>query len=146
MPLAYTVQEKADPAELAVVDSGLGAYNLTEKETQRVRGLHVLVHDDVGAVAGGAVGRTWGECCELMQLWVHEAQRGRGVGARLMALLEDEAARRGCTLVYLTTFSFQAPDFYARLGYEVVLETRGYTGQIVRYTMHKHLPARGAAA
>lgn len=39
----------------------------------------------------------------------------------------------------LRTFSFQAPGFYAGLGYQTVLETRGCTDGIVKFTLHKQL-------
>ena len=139
----YTVHESAPPADLAAVDAGIGAFNRRQHELDRVRPLAVFARDGGGAVAGGAVGRSWGECCELQQLWVRDAERGHGVGRQLMTLFEHEAARRGCRLVYLDSFSFQAPDFYRKLGYAVVLETRGFTGGIVRFTLHKALGDAG---
>jgi GNAT superfamily N-acetyltransferase len=137
--LAFSVHADAGPADLQTVDAGLDAHNAAEPELAHVEGLHVLARSPAGVVVGGAVGRTWGRCCELLQLWVHEQERGRGAARELMALFEREARCRGCTLVYLSTFSFQAPGFYAKLGYRVVLETGGFSGGIVKYTMHKTL-------
>jgi GNAT superfamily N-acetyltransferase len=50
-------------------------------------------------------------------LAVAEDGRGKGIGGQLMARLEDEARLRGMDGIWLDTFSFQAPDFYKRLGY-----------------------------
>lgn len=65
-------------------------------------------------------GNTWGRTCELRQFWVEESQRHRGLGTRLIQAAEQEARRRGCTQIVLMTFSFQAPAFYERHGFEVL--------------------------
>ena len=52
--------------------------------------------------------------------WVREDRRETGVGARLVAAFESEAVARGCTHVFVTSFTFQAPGFYQRLGYEEI--------------------------
>jgi hypothetical protein len=63
-------------------------------------------------------GHTWGGCCELSYVWVHERHRGRGLGALLLRSAEAEAVARGCVQVVLATHSFQAPAFYERMGYQ----------------------------
>ncbi len=52
--------------------------------------------------------------------WVREDKRGTGVGARLITTFEDEARNRGSTHVFVTSFTFQAPGFYHRLGYREI--------------------------
>lgn len=71
-----------------------------------------------GEVVAAFNGYTWGGCCMVAHLWVHESQRGRGFGRTLLQAAEQEAARRGCEQIVLSTHSFQAPAFYERLGYE----------------------------
>ena len=135
----FLVQETADPSEVRAVDAGLDAYNSAQPRLRDVRSVHVIAKLTSDRVIGGAIGRTWGSCCELLQLWVHEAHRGQGFGTELMHRLETEAEVRGCSLVYLTTYSFQAPTFYDQLGYTVALETTGYTGGITMFCMQKRL-------
>ncbi len=65
----------------------------------------------------GVSGWTWGVAAGIGMTWVREDQRGTGVGRRLLDAFEDEARRRGCGHVYVTSFTFQAPAFYERAGY-----------------------------
>jgi GNAT superfamily N-acetyltransferase len=71
-----------------------------------------------GEIIAGFVGHTWGGCCELAHVWVHERHRGRGLGTLLLRSAEAEAVARGCEPIVLATHSFQAPGFYERMGYE----------------------------
>lgn len=125
------------PDAVQRVDQGLGDANDAAAPLHEVRALGCFVHDDAGAVIGGAIGRTWGDCCELQQLWVHEDQRRRGLGAELIRRFEARALERGCSHFYLETFSFQAPALYRALGYEAALTQDRFPHGIVKYTMLK---------
>ena len=76
------------------------------------------IRNDTGEIIAGFDGHTWGGCCQLSHVWVHERHRGRGLGTLLLRAAEAEAVARGCARVTLATHSFQAPGFYQRLGYE----------------------------
>lgn len=136
-PLVFVATDTPADADLAVVDAGLDAHNLAAAPLTDVASFAVLASDASGQVVGGAVGRTWGLCCELQQLWVAAPQRRAGVGTRLLRDFESHARTRGCRVFYLTTLSFQAPDFYARHGYAVLAQISGYPQGIVKYHMHK---------
>ena len=127
------------PAEAGIVDDGLDTFNRDSAPLDEVAYATCVARDEEGGVIGGAVGRTWGECAELMQLWVAPSHRRAGIGASLVRRFEDHAAARGCKLCYLTTFSFQAPRLYLALGYEVAWEIRGFPQGIAKYEMARKL-------
>lgn len=126
------------PADcLRVVDAGLEEHNHSVAPLADVSPVAAFAADPSGKVIGGAVGRTWGRCCELLQLWVSAEHRASGVGSRLLREFEARARERGCNVFYLTTLSFQAPDFYRKHGYAELARIDGYPNDIVKYLMGK---------
>jgi N-acetylglutamate synthase-like GNAT family acetyltransferase len=59
------------------------------------------------------------------------------VGSRLLQEFEAHARARGCNTFYLTTLSYQAPEFYLGHEYVVLAQITGYPNGIAKYLMHK---------
>lgn len=144
--VVFSLHDDSLPAAAAaVVDQGLGAANATAAPLHEVRALACFARDAAGTVIGGAVGRTWGECCELQQLWVAPPHRRTGLGAALVRRFEARAAERGCTFFTLETFSFQAPALYRSLGYDTLHRNAAFPHGIVKFVMGKRWPAAAPA-
>lgn len=137
MALDYSTTDAPPEDRLLTVDAGLEQHNFAVAPLAEVRQLAAFATDDSGTVVGGAVGRTWGRCCELLQLWVAPELRSGGVGSRLLRNFEAHARSRGCTTFYLTTLSYQAPEFYRKHGYAVLAQIDGYPEGIVKFLMHR---------
>lgn len=137
MPLAFTTTGAPSDEALLAVDNGLERHNHAAAPLGEVSPLAVFATDPAGTVVGGAVGRTWGQCCELLQLWVAPEHRSQGVGSRLLQAFEAGARSRGCSTFYLTTLSYQAPEFYRRHGYGVLAQIAGYPDGIVKFLMQR---------
>ena len=140
--LTYTIHDDLPREESRLVDEGLGVANDQAAPLHEVQTLSCFARTAGNRVVGGAVGRTWGRCCELQQLWVEPAHRRLGIATRLVREFESRAQERGCHIFYLETFNFQAPDLYRSLGYEVAYQHAVYPHGIVKYVMVRHAPQR----
>ena len=113
--------EFCDESECLVLDAFLveQIYQFNAKTTGYRDALLLggRLRDEAGEIVAAFNGHTWGACCVIAHLWVHEARRGDGLGRALLQAAEAEASRRGCEQVVLLTHSFQAPAFYERHGY-----------------------------
>jgi GNAT superfamily N-acetyltransferase len=138
-PAALVFRTTDTPPEdcLLAVDAGLEQHNQAAAPLSAVVPLASFATEPSGQLVGGAVGRTWGRCCELLQLWVAPQLRGAGVGSRLLREFEAHARTRGCNVFYLTTLSFQAPEFYRKHRYVVLAQICGYPNGITKYLMQR---------
>ena len=57
---------------------------------------------------------------EIQELVVHETVRSKGIGAELVSRLEEEAEKRGCVSIEVTTRKrwVDAQRFYKRVGFK----------------------------
>lgn len=138
-PLQITTHDDHPGEAARLVDSGLDEANAAAAPLHEVRPISSFARSAAGQVVGGAVGRWWGPCCELQQLWVDPAHRRRGIGSQLVRAFEAHARTHGCSRFYLETFDFQSPDLYRSLGYKVAYEHRVYPHGIVRFLMVKQV-------
>lgn len=70
-----------------------------------------------GTILGGLIMQSWWKETFVEVLWLSRRARGHGLGSELIAEAERRARRRGSKLLHLSTYSFQAPRFYEKLGF-----------------------------
>jgi GNAT superfamily N-acetyltransferase len=121
-----SILDAPDNQDIQFLDDCLSKYNVAITGITDNRLLAIFKRDRHDNIIAGLHGWTWGGCCEIRTLWIHEQWRRQGLGTRLMTAAEDEARKRGAFQMVLSTFSFQAPDFYRRLGFEQVCENEDY--------------------
>ena len=78
-----------------------------------------FVAEDDGKIAGVITGRAYYNEVHIGDLIVEKNYRRDGVGSKLVAAVEYAFKEKGFEKVSLTTFGFQAPEFYKKLGYEL---------------------------
>jgi GNAT superfamily N-acetyltransferase len=135
-----------DPGARDPILRALIAYSEEQSRPMDARPVAVLLKDPaVGAVIGGLWGRTAWSWLHMDTLYVPPAMRGAGIGSALVRRAEEEALRRGCRGAWLDTFSFQAREFYERLGYRVFGTIEDQPPGHARHFLQKPLTAAGGA-
>ena len=112
------VTEKRSAGAIArFVRSGLIKYNRAKGGSFGYSRLVLSARDGSRSVVGGLVCELFWNAMYIEMLWIADSARGRGHGRRLMRQAERRARQHGSQLIYLSTYSFQAPEFYEKLGY-----------------------------
>ncbi len=117
-------------------------YEHNRRATGRIdgRGLGFEARGEDGAVIGTVAGYTWAGMSEIKQMWVDPAHRGRGLGRKLLEAAIGEATTRGCSVIWLASYSFQAPGLYERCGFERVAEFADFPPGHTNVILRRRLP------
>ena len=132
----FVIDTEPTPNEVQYLEDRLYEFNSSMTGITDGAWLAIFVRDEQDRIVAGICGNTWGGCFEVRQFWVEESRRKQGLGTRLFEAAERESRRRGCTQILLMTFSFQAPAFYAKYGFEVLAvvddHPRGHRNLLLR--------------
>lgn len=118
-------------------------YNLSQvPATQEIHfeNINKKLVDKDGNIIAGCIARMY--CWHVMYidiLWVDEKYRSKGLGSKLLKAVEKTVKEKGCYLVHLDTFDFQAKEFYLKQGYEVFGALKDCPKNHCRYYLQKKL-------
>lgn len=114
-----SIEESTSAQDQQAIRDGLFRFNTVHAGDDQHQPVTLVVRDARGQVIGGLLGMTYWGWLVIEILWLDESARGQGLGQQLVARAEQIAVERGCHSAHLDTMSFQAPDFYLKLGYTV---------------------------
>jgi len=137
--LTLTVENDGLDEDRRFVVDGLVAHNRARAPDPAWDHVRLFLRDEAGGIRGGLMADVYFAWMFVAILWVDGAHRGGGWGGALLARAEEEAIARGCQGVWLDTFSFQAPDFYRKAGYEVFGQLADHPPGYTRYFLRKML-------
>ncbi|MFW9911674.1 MAG: GNAT family N-acetyltransferase [Candidatus Thorarchaeota archaeon] len=138
----YAVVNDPTDEEAKKFRQGLESYNMekTNGEFNSPQPWHNLVlKDKEGNVIGGILTSTlyWTQYLEV--LWVDERYRRLGYGRDLVMEAQRLAKEIGCISSHVYTFSWQAPDFYQAVGYDLMVTYEGYHSGIKEHVLMTRL-------
>ncbi len=114
---------KSTREEAGLVENEIDKYNLSKvpfTQEPSFVSINRVVKGENGDILAGinSVLYCW-NCLYIDVLWVKEELRNNGYGSKLLNEVEKIAKEKGCKLIHLVTFDFQAKDFYLKYGYEI---------------------------
>ena len=75
---------------------------------------------------GAIVVQPFWEQLHIKYLFVEENYRGQGIARQLMNHALEFGKKRGCQFAFVETMSFQAPEFYQKMGFVIEFSRPGY--------------------
>jgi GNAT superfamily N-acetyltransferase len=134
----YTISYLDQPA-WKVIGGGLRDYNIQHAGEGHEKTMCFALQAEDGTAMGGIIGETHWNWLFINLLWIDETLRGQGYGHQLLQAAECEGRLRGATHAYLDTFSFQAPEFYQKHGYQLFGVLEDFPPGHKRYYFTKQL-------
>lgn len=101
--------------------------------------INIILKTEDGQVAGGIMCNMYMYALDIDVLWVDEKYRHTGYGSKLIDRAVELAKELGCILVHTTTFSYQAPNFYTKCGFEIYGVLEGFPEGIKMYRLKKNV-------
>ncbi len=114
------ITDTDNDAAIAELRDKLVAHNIESTGYGQYRSLSCLLRDSEHRLQAGISGFSWGGYATIEWLWVSPLLRGASLGSQLVRAVEVEVRARGCRVIRVNTHTFQAPDFYRKLGYEQI--------------------------
>jgi ribosomal protein S18 acetylase RimI-like enzyme len=133
----FTISEDASEDSMKILHEGLHKY-VTEhvgelrKKNPEIK-IKLVIKNEEGQVIGGILAGTTLKTMYIELLWVDERYRGQGYGRELLMTAERIATENGCISGQASALSFQSPEFFQKLGYEIFGVSDGYPDSIKEY-------------
>ena len=128
-----------DPNDKQIMVDGMLAYHASKGHVRKTDQYSIVVKDEDNKTIGCVIVSFLWSGMEIESLWVEESHRNQGLGTRLMSAVEAEGKKRGSTVAYTNTFTWQAPEFYKKIGYTLFGQLENFPQGNTLYYFSKRL-------
>ena len=137
----YKIHRETEAVDktISTIRNNLGNWNITQSTIDDGENIVLTIKNDDGSIIAGIVAWLWGAGLELEYLWVDKNEQGKGLGSKLLKELERVATDKGCHSIFTNTYSFQAPEFYSKYGYESMGMVSGFPDGVKKHFFKKKL-------
>jgi len=108
-----------NPDDFESLSKGLLSHHESQGHKRIWEKYCIFLKDKSGKAHAGIIVTFLWNGMHIDSLWVDESLRGNDYGTKLMKMVEEAAIKKKCTIAYTDTFTWQAPEFYEKLGYKI---------------------------
>lgn len=137
--ISISILDEPTDTDRRAILAPLDAFNKTKAGDENYEPIALVLRDAAGKTVGGLWAQLYFDWVFIELLFIPENLRGENLGAKLLRQLEEIAKAKGCVGIWLDTFSFQAPGFYERQGYERFGTLEDYPKGMARFFFRKVL-------
>jgi len=114
--IEYT--EKMDEKFYEMIDTEFNKYAMKNNITCNYQGFSFIAKDG-DKIVGIITGHSYYKEVHIADLIILEEYRNKNIGKRLVESVLDYYKDKGFENINLTTYEFQAPEFYKKCGFEI---------------------------
>lgn len=125
--------------EIQFLDDKIYEYNSKQTNQHNGKLFSKWALNSDGVIIGGLTGWSWAEACEITLFWLDESYRHLGYGTELLHAAEEYALKEGCKIIFLRSYSFQAPAFYIKNGFKIEHTIQGFPPGYLSFFLVKNI-------
>lgn len=123
----------------AFISEEFSAYGEQNDVGLNFNGFCFIAESDDGEIIGAITGRAYYNEVHISDLVIQKAHRNCGCGSKLVFAVEEAFQGGGYDKITLTTFGFQAPKFYQKLGYTLEFIREDKDPKLSKYFFSKQI-------
>lgn len=113
-----TYQENLDEEFYNIIDEEFNKFAIKNEVICNYKPFSFIAKEN-NKVVGIITGRSYYKEIHINDLIVLEEYRNKQIGSKLIEAVENFYRNKGFENINLTTYRFQAPDFYKKCGFEI---------------------------
>lgn len=133
------ISDPLSDAEKKAISDGFTEYQLDYIPTDESPTPFCIKAYDGKKFIGNVDGTIFLGALRISTLFIQKGYRGKGIARSLMKQAEELGIESNCRFARVSTFSFQAPDFYKRFGYTIDYIQDGYAHDTSKLFLSKEL-------
>lgn len=121
------------------INDGFTGYSAQSEVALNYQQFCFVAQNGDGKIVGVIIGHAYYNEVHIGDLIVDANYRKSGIGSRLVGAVEGAFKESPYDFITLTTFRFQAPDFYKKLGFQIEFIRENSDPKLSKYFFRKSL-------